>query len=48
MVSSPPVCMQPVLVVGVDKQLSPDMWTPQSFSRDFGASHVHTMSCDIC
>ena len=28
--------VQPVLVAGVDKRLTPELWTPQSFGRDFG------------
>ena len=36
---------QPVLVVGVDNQLTSNLWTPQSFSRDFGKDYSELVDC---
>ena len=34
-----------MVVAGVNRGLTPDMWTPQSFSRDFGDDYSELVDC---
>lgn len=42
------LCVQPVLVSGIDKRLKSELWRPDAFSLEFGDQDVDLVNCRNC